>query len=63
MAFKKSFCLQSSAFIFMLRALRGHHAVSCELFIGKASLYSNDRFVEDILSMKDLMRVNFECVK
>ena len=67
MAFKKSFCLQSSAFIFMQRALRGyhagpacHHAVSCELFIGKTSLYSNDRFV---LSMIDLMRVNFECVK
>ena len=42
----------------MQRALRGyhagpacHHAVSCELFIGKASLYSNDRFVDSILSM------------
>ena len=62
MAFKKSF-------IFMLRALKGyhagpacHHAVSCELFIGKASLYSYDRFVDSILFMIDLMRVNFECV-
>ena len=70
MAFKKSFCLQSSVLIFMQRALRGyhagpacHHAVSCELFIGKTSLYSNDRFVDSILSMIDLMRVNFECVK
>ena len=41
----------------------GHHAASCELFIGKACLYSNDRFIDSILSMIDLMRVNFECVK
>ena len=54
----------------MQRALRGyhagpacHHAVSCVLFIGKTSLYSNDRFVDSILSMIDLIRVNFECVK
>ena len=54
----------------MQRALRGYHAgpacyhaVSYEVFIGKASLYSNDRFVDSILSIIDLMRVNFECVK
>ena len=54
----------------MLRALRGystrpagHHAVSCELFVGKVCLYSNDRFVDSILTMIDLMRVNFECVE
>ena len=41
----------------------GHHAASYELFIGKASVYSNDRFIDSILSMIDLMRVNFECVK
>ena len=42
----------------------GHHAASCELFIGKAcSLYSNDRFIDSILSMIDMMRVNFECVE
>ena len=29
----------------------------------KACLYSNDRFVDSILSIIDLMRVNFECVK
>ena len=29
----------------------GHHAVSCELFIGKACLHSNDRFIDSILSM------------
>ena len=53
----------------MLRALRGYHvgpaghrAASCELFIGKASLYSNDKFIDSILSMIDLMRVNFEYV-
>ena len=33
------------------------------VFIGKAYLYSNDRFVDSILSIIDLMRVNFECVK
>ena len=38
----------------------GHHA---ELFIGKACLYSNDRFIDSILSMIDMMRVNFECVE
>ena len=41
----------------------GHHAVCCELFTGKACLYSNDRFVDSILSMIDLMQINFECVK
>ena len=41
----------------------GHHAVSCEVFIGKGCLYSNDRFVDSILSMIDLMRVNFKRVK
>ena len=41
----------------------GHHAASCELFIGKACLYSNDRFIDSILSMIDMMRVNFECVE
>ena len=40
-----------------------HHAASCELFIGKACLYSNDRFIGSILSMIDLMQVNFEYVK
>ena len=30
----------------------GHHTVSCELFIGKACLYSNDIFIDSILSTK-----------
>ena len=49
----------------MLRALRGyhagpacHHAASCELFIGKACLYSNNRFINSILSMIDLSILN-----
>ena len=29
----------------------------------RAVPYSNDRFIDSILSMIDLMRVNFECVK
>ena len=33
------------------------------VFMVKACLYSNDRFVDSILSIIDLMRVNFECVK
>ena len=41
----------------------GHHTASCELFIGKACLCSNDRFIDSILSMIDMMRVNFECVE
>ena len=41
----------------------GHHAAICEQFIGKACLYSNDRFKDSILSMIDLMRVNSKCVK
>ena len=41
----------------------GHHAAGCKLFIGKACLYSNDRFIDSILSMIDMMRVNFECVE
>ena len=62
--------MQSSAFVFMYATCIervpgpvGHHAASCELFIGKACLYSNDRFIDNILSMIDMMRVNFECVK
>ena len=33
------------------------------LLVYKACLYSNDGFVDSILSMIDLIRVNFECVK
>ena len=70
MAFKNQFpCNLVHLYSCMLRALRGyqaplgHHVASCELFIGKACLYSNDRFIDSILSMIDMMRVNFECVE
>ena len=33
------------------------------LAVNYSLVYSNDRFVDSILSMIDLMRVNFECVK
>ena len=65
----KSIWLQSSAFMFMLRALRGYQALRVIMLLVvnyllvKACLYSNDRFVDSILSIIDLMRVNFECVK
>ena len=39
----------------------GHHAASCELFIGKACRFANDRFIDSILSMIDLTRVNSKC--
>ena len=54
----------------MLRALRGYQALQVTmllvvnyLLVKPACLYSNDRFVDSILSMIDLMRVNFECVE
>jgi len=40
----------------------GHHAASCELFIGKACWCSNDKFIDIILPMIDLMRVNLNVV-
>ena len=55
--------------MFMLRALRGYQALQVTMLLAvnyllvKACLYSNDRFVDSILSIIDLMRVNFECVK
>ena len=55
--------------MFMLRALRGYQALRVTMLLVvnhllvKACLYSNDRFVDSILSIIDLMRVNFECVK
>ena len=57
--------------MFMLRALRGYHGqalwVTMLLILNyllvKACVYCNDRFVDSILSIIDLMRVNFERVK
>ena len=49
-----------------IKKLRGYQALQVTMLLVvmvKACLYSNDRFVDSILSIIDLMRVNFECVK
>ena len=52
--------------MFMLRALRGYQALRVTMLLVVNYLLvkaSNNRFVDSILSIIDLMRVNFECVK